>query len=151
MADTPKLLDVVALLEDVPDYGLRRGQVGTVVEEWAPGVFEVEFSDDSGRTYALLALHSDQLILRHYESTLAAGRAARCMPTPPPPHLDAATLITDGHHVPRWDWARVFGPSSVLSSANAAGVWTADDTTVFDRVGRIVQQSMAELGEEPTV
>ena len=51
-----KLLDDVALLEDLPEHGLQRGQVGTVVEELAPGVFEVEFSDSDGRTYALLPL-----------------------------------------------------------------------------------------------
>jgi hypothetical protein len=38
----------------------------------APHVFEVEFSDDNGRTYALLALRSDQLIVLHYEPKLAA-------------------------------------------------------------------------------
>jgi hypothetical protein len=54
MHDEPQLLDVVALLEDLPERGLRRGQVGTVVVQLAPGVFEVEFSDDSGRAYALL-------------------------------------------------------------------------------------------------
>jgi hypothetical protein len=59
----PKLLDVV---EDLPARGLVRGQVGTVVELLAPGVFEVEFSGDDGRAYANLALRSDQLlVLRH--------------------------------------------------------------------------------------
>lgn len=72
MNDTPKLLDVIALLEDVPDHGLRRGQVGTIVEELAPDAFEVEFSDDNGQTYALLALRVDQLIVLHYEPALAA-------------------------------------------------------------------------------
>jgi Domain of unknown function (DUF4926) len=48
----PKLLDVVALLEDVPSQRLVRGQVGTVVENLGPGVFEVEFGDNEGRTYA---------------------------------------------------------------------------------------------------
>jgi hypothetical protein len=67
MNETPQILDVVALLEDVPERGLRRGQVGTVVEELAPQVFEVEFSDDDGRTYALLALSATQLIVLHYE------------------------------------------------------------------------------------
>jgi hypothetical protein len=71
-AETPKLLDVVALLDDLPDHGLRRGQVGTVVEELAPDVLEVEFSDDNGRTYALLALRSSQLIVLYYEPALAA-------------------------------------------------------------------------------
>jgi hypothetical protein len=72
MHDEPQLLDVVALLEDLPERGLRRGQVGTVVEALAPGVFEVEFSDDSGRAYALLALRAEQVILLHYEPSLAA-------------------------------------------------------------------------------
>lgn len=36
------LLDVVALLEDLPPVKLFRGQVGTIVEEYEPGVFEVE-------------------------------------------------------------------------------------------------------------
>lgn len=50
-----EVLSVVALLEDMPEHGLVRGQVGTVVEAWAPGVYEVEFSDDNGRTYAMVA------------------------------------------------------------------------------------------------
>jgi len=64
----PKLFDVVALLEDLPSRGLRRGQVGTVVEVLAPGVLEVEFSDNDGRTYATLALRSEQLMVLHHES-----------------------------------------------------------------------------------
>ena len=60
------LLSVVALLEDFPKKGLLRGQVGTIVESLAPGVYEVEFSDDSGRTYASLALRGDQLMLLHH-------------------------------------------------------------------------------------
>ena len=62
-----KLLDVVALTEDLSERGLRRGQVGIIVEELAPQVFEVEFSDDEGRTYATLALRSDQLLVLHYK------------------------------------------------------------------------------------
>ena len=61
-----QLLDVVALTEDVPDRGLARGQVGTVVETLAPDVYEVEFSDDNGRTYASLALRADHLLVLHY-------------------------------------------------------------------------------------
>jgi uncharacterized protein DUF4926 len=47
-----KLLDVVALTEDLPQKGLRKGQVGTVVEQLAPQVYVVEFSDLDGKTYA---------------------------------------------------------------------------------------------------
>ena len=72
MNDTIQVLDVIALLEDIADRGLRRGQVGTVVEELAPDVFEIEFSDDNGHTYAMLALRADQLIVLHYEPALAA-------------------------------------------------------------------------------
>ena len=65
--NTIELLDVVALVQDLPERGLQRGQVGTVVEELGPDVFEVEFSDNSGRTYATLALKTVQLMQLHYE------------------------------------------------------------------------------------
>jgi len=58
---------VVGLLEDLPKEGLVRGQVGTVVENWAPGVYEVEFADDSGKTYAMVALKAEQLMRLHHE------------------------------------------------------------------------------------
>ena len=63
-----QLHDVVALLDDLPERGLRRGQVGTVVESLAPDVFEVEFSDDEGQTYAMLALKSEQFMVLHYHA-----------------------------------------------------------------------------------
>lgn len=58
--------DPVALVADLRQRGLVRGQVGTVVESLAPDVFEVEFSDDEGKTYAMLALRADQLMLLHH-------------------------------------------------------------------------------------
>jgi len=45
-----KLLDTVALLEDLPDRQLKRAEVGTVVEILAPQVYEVEFCDADGQT-----------------------------------------------------------------------------------------------------
>ena len=60
-----KLLDTVALLEDLPRRKLKRGEVGTVVEILGPDVYEVEFCDDEGETYAELALRSGQLIALH--------------------------------------------------------------------------------------
>lgn len=62
MNRTIHLLDVVALVEDLPQEGLYRGQVGTVVEVLAPGVFLVEFSDPNGRTYAMVDLRTEQLM-----------------------------------------------------------------------------------------
>lgn len=61
------MLSVVAILEDLPEAGLVRGQVGTVVETFAPGVYEVEFCDDNGKTYAMVALKADQLLRLHHE------------------------------------------------------------------------------------
>jgi hypothetical protein len=72
MTPNIQLLDVVALTADIPDKGLLRGQVGTVVETLSPGVFEVEFSDDQGRTYAQLALRDSQLLVLHYQPQRAA-------------------------------------------------------------------------------
>jgi hypothetical protein len=56
------LLSTVALLEDIPEKALRRGQVGTVVETLSQGVYEIEFSDDSGQTYASIALSGSRLL-----------------------------------------------------------------------------------------
>ncbi len=66
MAQTFKLFDVVALTEDLPQNNLLCGQVGTIVENLAPQVYEVEFSDQDGQTYAMLPLHSQQLLRLHY-------------------------------------------------------------------------------------
>jgi hypothetical protein len=63
-----KLLDVVALVVDLPQYNLWRGQVGTVVEILADGTaFEVEFSDRDGRTYESLGLTSEQIMVLHFD------------------------------------------------------------------------------------
>jgi len=67
-----QLLDVVALTENLTQRGLRRGQVGTVVEILGPGVFEVEFSDDQGSAYAMVALRAEQLMILHYKPSKVA-------------------------------------------------------------------------------
>ncbi len=63
-----KLLDVVALLQDLPELDLIRGQVGTIVEVYEPGVFEVEFCDGDGRAYAIETLFADVLMVLHHQS-----------------------------------------------------------------------------------
>ncbi len=65
--NTIKLLDVVALTVDLPQYNLWRGQVGTIVETLAEGAaFEVEFSDRNGRTYESLGLRPEQIMVLHF-------------------------------------------------------------------------------------
>ncbi len=68
MTNLPPLLAPVALLVDVPEHGLTRGEMGTVVEHLAAGSEKavlVEFADDEGQTYALIDLKPDQLVLLH--------------------------------------------------------------------------------------
>ena len=68
-----KLLDVVALTEALPDEGLRRGEVGTVVDQWKDGVFEVEFSDVStGEAYAFAAVPAEKLMKLFFRKDEAA-------------------------------------------------------------------------------
>jgi hypothetical protein len=67
-----ELLDVVALIEDLDSEGLRRGDVGTVVERWEDGVFEVEFSDNSGKAYAFAALRPEQFMKLRFRKDEAA-------------------------------------------------------------------------------
>ena len=50
------LFDTVALTRDIPAAGLRRGDVGAIVEIHQPESMEVEFVAASGRTQALLTL-----------------------------------------------------------------------------------------------
>jgi hypothetical protein len=65
--------DVVALLEDMPEKNLRRGEVGTIVEIWQVGVYEVEFSDNDGIAYAMVALREDQLMKLYMEPAQASA------------------------------------------------------------------------------
>ncbi len=71
MENEIKLLDVVALTGDIEKRGLVKGQVGTIVEILDDGVYEVEFCDNDGRTYATLALRDDQLMVLYYSPVAA--------------------------------------------------------------------------------
>jgi hypothetical protein len=62
----PSLLDVVALLSDLPAQRLARGQVGTIVEELDGKTLLVEFSDEQGHAYALAPCPRTELLVLHY-------------------------------------------------------------------------------------
>jgi hypothetical protein len=62
----PSLLDVVALLSDLPGQRLARGQVGTIIEQLDENVSLVEFSDEQGRAYAIVPCPRDELLTLHY-------------------------------------------------------------------------------------
>ena len=61
--------DVVALLVDRPEEGLRRGDIGTVVHVFEatshhPHGFVVEFIDESGATQALADIVDPSMIVK---------------------------------------------------------------------------------------
>ena len=53
---TYKLLDTVVLDRDLPRYGLRKGDLGAVVEVYDDKGLEVEFVRASGKTQAVVTL-----------------------------------------------------------------------------------------------
>ncbi len=65
--ETIKVLDVVALLKEKPENKLLRGQIGTVVERYSDTEFEVEFSDNNGKTISMLTLATEEVMLLHNE------------------------------------------------------------------------------------
>jgi hypothetical protein len=64
--ERPSVLDVVALLTDLPEQQLARGQVGTIVELLDGKTLLVEFSDDQGRAYAVAPCPRADLLVLHY-------------------------------------------------------------------------------------
>ena len=54
-----KSLDTVVLNTNLPDYGLRKGDLGAVVHVYEPDGLEVEFVTASGKTEALVTLKTD--------------------------------------------------------------------------------------------
>ena len=71
-------LNTVVLTRELPEYGLRSGDVGAVVHDYAEGAYEVEFVTGGGTTVAVLTLEaaalrllapSDMLHVREVERT----------------------------------------------------------------------------------
>jgi hypothetical protein len=52
-----KLLATVVLDRDLPEHGLRAGDLGAVVEVYEPDGLDVEFVTASGKTQALVTLN----------------------------------------------------------------------------------------------
>ncbi|MCR9003592.1 DUF4926 domain-containing protein [Rahnella perminowiae] len=59
----PSPYDVVVLVKNMPDKGLTKGMIGTVVDVYStPSLaYEVEFCDQQGRTIVSLALAPERL------------------------------------------------------------------------------------------
>jgi hypothetical protein len=69
-----KLLDTVVLDRDLPQHGLRAGDLGAVVEVYEPDGLEVEFVTASGKTQALVSLNVND-VRRVQDGDLVAVRS----------------------------------------------------------------------------
>ena len=58
--------DIVALIKEMPEKKLSKGQEGTIVEGLDGGVYEIEFADKKGRTITRLALKIEDMMLLHF-------------------------------------------------------------------------------------
>jgi hypothetical protein len=62
-----KLFDVIALVSEINEKKLQKGQVGTIVEKLGEDVFEVEFCDKSGQTLISTSINSEQMMVLHFD------------------------------------------------------------------------------------
>ena len=149
-----KLLDTVALADDLPERKLKRGEVGTVVEILASDVFEVEFSDDDGQTYAELALRAEQLIALHTISQKEI--VANPIQQSHRPKTAFIVMCMDSNHPELEDVSNAI--KEVCTSFNIKAV-RDDDVAHQGRITDVVLQHIAESeiliadvsGERPNV
>lgn len=60
---TYKQFDIVTATEALPEFGVRFGMTGVVVDVYQDGEVEVEFCDDRGVTIALVPMRQTQIKL----------------------------------------------------------------------------------------
>lgn len=72
-----KLFDTVVLVRDLPEHGLRKGDLGAVVEVYEPDGVEVEFVTPNGRTQSLLTLRCDAVRAVNERDMLAVRSLSR--------------------------------------------------------------------------
>lgn len=71
-----QVLETVVLLRDIPEHGLRAGDLG-VVEVYEPDGLEVEFVTASGRAQAVLTLSPKDVRKLSSEDMFAVRRLQR--------------------------------------------------------------------------
>ena len=77
-------LQLVVLLHDVDEFGLQRGDVGTVVHAYTNGpAYEVEFVTADGETIGVLTLTEEEVRPRQGKEILHVRDVAKtCEPCP---------------------------------------------------------------------
>jgi len=66
-----EILDVVALLKEIPEKKLKKGQVGTIVEILGKNVYEIEFCNKNGVTIASISVKKEDTLLLYYDLVAA--------------------------------------------------------------------------------
>lgn len=56
-----KTLETVVVTADLPSHGLKRGDIGAIVQVYSPDAVEVEFVTASGHTQAVVTLGTHQV------------------------------------------------------------------------------------------
>jgi hypothetical protein len=72
-----RLLDAAILCVDLPEHGLQRGDIGTIVEVRDAEVLEVEFLNPSGTTRAVVTMPASALRATTKDDVLAVRRHRR--------------------------------------------------------------------------
>lgn len=62
-----ELFDIVVLTQDIESKKLKKGSLGTIIEQLSADIFMVEFVDTKGVTYSTSILSSAQLMKVYYE------------------------------------------------------------------------------------
>lgn len=62
-----ELFDIVVLTQDIESKKLKKGSLGTIIEQLSADIFMVEFVDTKGVTYATSIFSSAQLMKVYYE------------------------------------------------------------------------------------
>jgi hypothetical protein len=70
-------LETVVLIHDMPEAGLCAGDLGAVVQVYAPDAVEVEFVTASGKTLALQTLSVEDVRTVRDDDLLAVRPATR--------------------------------------------------------------------------
>lgn len=78
-----KLLETAVLKKDMPEVGLKKGDVGAVVEIYTANALEVEFVRGSGATQALVTLKGRDLRRMGRDELLAVRTVRRGRPGKP--------------------------------------------------------------------
>ncbi len=73
------ILDTVVLERDLPEHGLRRGDLGAVVEVYEPDGLEVEFVRASGQTQALVEVSARDVRAISDEDLIAVRSVAKAV------------------------------------------------------------------------